>query len=119
MGLSATSVRASARMTGMRELVLLGSTGSIGTQAIDIVRRNPDRFRVVAVGAGAGGENVELLAEQALELSVDVVGVARASVVQDLQLAFYAEAQRRGWATGGFRIPKIVGGPGAQTERAQ
>ena len=101
----------------MRELVLLGSTGSIGTQAIDIVRQNSDRFRVVAIGAGGG--NVELLAAQALELGVDVVGVARASVVQDLQLAFYAEAQRRGYATGGFRIPKIVAGPEAMTELAQ
>ena len=101
----------------MRELVLLGSTGSIGTQAIDIVRRNPDRFRVVAVGAGGG--NVELLAAQALELAVEVVGVARASAVQDVQLAFYAEAQRRGYATGGFRIPKIVAGPDAMTELAQ
>ncbi len=101
----------------MRELVLLGSTGSIGTQAIDVVRRNPDRFRVVAIGAGGG--NVELLAQQALELGVDVVGVARASVVQDLQLAFYAEAQRRGYATGGFRIPKIVAGPDAMTELAE
>ena len=101
----------------MRALVLLGSTGSIGTQAIDIVRRNPDRFRVVALGAGGG--NVGLLAEQALELGVDVVGVARASVVQDLQLAFYAEAQRRGYPTGGFRIPKIVAGPDAMTELAQ
>jgi 1-deoxy-D-xylulose-5-phosphate reductoisomerase len=104
-------------MGDMRELVLLGSTGSIGTQAIDIVRRNPDRFRVVALGAGGG--NVELLAEQALELGVDVVGVARSSVVQDLQLAFYAEAQRRGYATGGFKIPKIVAGPDAMTELAQ
>jgi len=101
----------------MRDLVLLGSTGSIGTQAIDIVRRNPDRFRVVALGAGGG--NVELLAEQALELDVEVVGVARSSVVQDLQLAFYAEAQRRGYATGGFRIPKIVAGPEAMTELAR
>ncbi len=73
-------------MTSPRELVLLGSTGSIGTQAIDIVRRNPQRFRVVGIGAGGG--NIELLAAQALELAVDVVGVARASVVQDLQLAF-------------------------------
>ena len=101
----------------MRELVLLGSTGSIGTQAIDIVRRNPEKFRVVALGAGGG--HVELLAAQALELAVDVVGVARSSVVQDLQLAFYAEAQKRGWATGDFKLPKIVAGPDAMTELAQ
>jgi 1-deoxy-D-xylulose-5-phosphate reductoisomerase len=104
-------------MAGMRELVLLGSTGSIGTQAIDIVRRNPDKFRVVALGAGGG--NIEALAAQALELAVDAVGVARSSVVQDLQLAFYAEAQKRGWATGGFKLPKIVAGPDAMTELAQ
>ncbi len=99
-----------------REIVLLGSTGSIGTQAIDIVRRNPDRFRVVALGAGGG--NVALLAAQALELGVDAVAVARASVSQDLQLAFYAEAQRRGYPSGGFRIPKILTGPDAMAELA-
>jgi 1-deoxy-D-xylulose-5-phosphate reductoisomerase len=99
-----------------REVVLLGSTGSIGTQAVDIVRRNPDRLRVV--GLGAGGGQVDLLAAQALELGVDVVAVARASVVQDLQLAFYAEAQRRGYPTGGFRVPKILAGPDAMTELA-
>ncbi|GIH13647.1 1-deoxy-D-xylulose 5-phosphate reductoisomerase [Rugosimonospora africana] len=104
-------------MSAVREIILLGSTGSIGTQAVDIVRRNPDRFRVV--GLGAGGGNVELLAAQALELGVDVVGVARASAAQDLQLAFYAEAQRRGYSTGGYRIPKIVAGPDAMTELAQ
>jgi 1-deoxy-D-xylulose-5-phosphate reductoisomerase len=100
-----------------REIVLLGSTGSIGTQAIDIARRNPDRFRLVGIGAGGG--NVELLAAQALELSVDVVGVAKASAAQDLQLAFYAEAQRRGYASGGYKIPKILAGPEAMTELAQ
>ncbi|MFU8871213.1 1-deoxy-D-xylulose-5-phosphate reductoisomerase [Micromonospora sp. SL4-19] len=103
-------------MTSPRDLVLLGSTGSIGTQAIDIVRRNPDRFRVVALGAGGG--NVELLAAQALELGVEVVGVAKASAAQDLQLAFYTEASRRGWATGDFKLPKIVAGPDAMTELA-
>jgi 1-deoxy-D-xylulose-5-phosphate reductoisomerase len=99
-----------------RDVVLLGSTGSIGTQAVDIVRRNPDRFRVVGVGAGGG--NVAVLAAQALELGVEVVGVARSSAVQDLQLAFYAEASKRGYATGDFRIPKILAGPNAMTELA-
>lgn len=97
--------------------MLLGSTGSIGTQAIDIVRRNPDRFRVVALGAGGG--NVGLLAEQALELGVEAVGVARASAAQDLQLAFYAEASRRGWARGEVKLPKIIAGPDAMSELAQ
>ena len=100
-----------------RDVVLLGSTGSIGTQAVDIVRRNPDRFRLV--GLGAGGGNVALLAEQALELGVEVVGVAKASAAQDLQLAFYAEASRRGFASGGFRIPKILAGPTAMAELAE
>jgi 1-deoxy-D-xylulose-5-phosphate reductoisomerase len=104
-------------MTVMRELVLLGSTGSIGTQAIDIVRRNPGQFRVV--GLGAGGGNVEVLAEQALELAVEVVGVARSTAVQDLQLAFYAQAQKHGYATGHFKIPKIIAGPEAMTELAR
>ncbi|MER7456127.1 1-deoxy-D-xylulose-5-phosphate reductoisomerase [Micromonospora sp. NPDC126480] len=104
-------------MTSPRDLVLLGSTGSIGTQAIDIVRRNPDRFRVAALGAGGG--NVELLAAQALELGVEAVGVAKASAAQDLQLAFYAQASRRGWASGDFKLPKIIAGPDAMTELAQ
>jgi 1-deoxy-D-xylulose-5-phosphate reductoisomerase len=55
-------------------VVILGSTGSIGTQALDIVRRNPDRFRVVALTAGGG--QPELLARQAAEFGVPVVAVA-------------------------------------------
>jgi 1-deoxy-D-xylulose-5-phosphate reductoisomerase len=100
-----------------RAIVLLGSTGSVGVQAVEIVRRDPQRFRVVAIGA-AGGD-VAALAAQALELGVDAVGVAKASAAQDLQLAFYAEASRRGYAQGEFRIPKILAGPQAMTELAQ
>ncbi|HEX6075061.1 MAG TPA: 1-deoxy-D-xylulose-5-phosphate reductoisomerase [Micromonosporaceae bacterium] len=96
--------------------MLLGSTGSIGTQAIDVVRRNPGRFRIVALAGG--GRNVELLARQALELGVDAVAVARASVAQDLQLAFYAAAQRHGYPGGGYRVPKILTGPDAAAELA-
>jgi 1-deoxy-D-xylulose-5-phosphate reductoisomerase len=55
-------------------VVILGSTGSIGTQALDIVRRNPGRFRVV--GLAAGGGHPELLARQAAEFGVPVVAVA-------------------------------------------
>jgi 1-deoxy-D-xylulose-5-phosphate reductoisomerase len=100
----------------MREIVLLGSTGSIGTQAIDVVRRNPDRFRIVALAGG--GRNVDLLAQQALELGVEAVAVARASVAQDLQLAFYAAAQRHGYPSGGYRVPKILTGPDAAADLA-
>jgi len=99
-----------------REVVLLGSTGSIGTQALDVVRRNPDRLRVV--GLAAGGERVDLLAAQALELGVEVVAVARAGAAQDLQLAFYAHAQARGYSAGQFRLPKVLAGPDAATEVA-
>ncbi|MCI0685644.1 MAG: 1-deoxy-D-xylulose-5-phosphate reductoisomerase [Sporichthyaceae bacterium] len=100
----------------MRDVVILGSTGSIGTQAIDVVRRNPDRFRVV--GLGAGGGSIELLAEQAIELRPEVIAVARATAVSDLQLALYAQAQRRGFARGDYAVPKIITGPDASTELA-
>ncbi len=46
-------------MDDVKRLSLLGSTGSIGTQTLDVVRKHPDRFRVVALAAGS---NAELLA---------------------------------------------------------
>jgi 1-deoxy-D-xylulose-5-phosphate reductoisomerase len=61
---------------------------------------------------------VEELARQALELGVEVVAVARASAASDLQLAFYAEAQRRGFSTGQYAVPKILAGPDAATQLA-
>jgi 1-deoxy-D-xylulose-5-phosphate reductoisomerase len=62
-------------MTAPRDIVILGSTGSIGTQALDIVRRNPDRFRVV--GLAAGGSNPGLLADQVAEFKPAAVAVSR------------------------------------------
>ena len=97
-----------------RSLILLGSTGSIGTQALDVVRRNPARFRVA--GIAAGGADPAAVAAQALEFDVEAVAVARGSVAQDLQLACYAEAQRRGYSRGEYRIPRILVGPQAATE---
>lgn len=57
-----------------RTVTLLGSTGSIGTQAVDVVLRHPDRFRVV--GLSAGGADPRLLADQVLTLGVEAVAVA-------------------------------------------
>ncbi|MBX3194439.1 MAG: 1-deoxy-D-xylulose-5-phosphate reductoisomerase [Microbacteriaceae bacterium] len=51
----------------MRRVVILGSTGSIGTQAIDVIRANPDRFEVVGLAAGTDAEG---LAAQARQLGV-------------------------------------------------
>ena len=51
----------------MRRILLLGSTGSIGAQALDVIRANPDRFEVVGLVAGT---NARGLAEQAAEFGV-------------------------------------------------
>jgi 1-deoxy-D-xylulose-5-phosphate reductoisomerase len=90
-------VRNNARVTDAaaarpRRIVLLGSTGSIGTQAIDIVRRNPDRFEVVGLSAGS---NLALVAEQAVALRVPAVAAASGSVA-DLEAAVRAAADRSG-----------------------
>ncbi len=100
-------------MTTQRTLALLGSTGSIGTQAIDVVRAHPDRFRVR--GICAHGSDVALLAEQAVELGVEVVGVARAEAVAELKEAIDHRASQKG-----FRgpAPQILGGEEAAAEVA-
>jgi 1-deoxy-D-xylulose-5-phosphate reductoisomerase len=99
-----------------RQVVVLGSTGSVGTQALDIVRANPERFRVV--GLAAGGGRPDLLAAQALEFGVEAVAVARAGALEDVQLALFAAAQRADFSRGEFALPKILGGPDAATEVA-
>jgi 1-deoxy-D-xylulose-5-phosphate reductoisomerase len=95
-----------------RDVVLLGSTGSIGTQAADIIRRNPGRFRVV--GLAAGGGNPALLASQALEFGPEVVAVASGDRVAELRRALHAGAA----AHGARQLPEILGGPDAVAEAA-
>jgi 1-deoxy-D-xylulose-5-phosphate reductoisomerase len=58
-----------------RQLVILGSTGSIGVQALEIVEANPTLFTVVAITAA--GSNPDLLIEQAKKFKVQVVGVTK------------------------------------------
>jgi 1-deoxy-D-xylulose-5-phosphate reductoisomerase len=99
-----------------REVTVLGSTGSIGRQAIAVAQQNPERLRIT--GLAAGGADVALLADQALALGVRTVAVARATAAQDLQLAFYAAASTRGWAKGEYALPEILAGPRAAEELA-
>jgi 1-deoxy-D-xylulose-5-phosphate reductoisomerase len=97
-----------------RSVLLLGSTGSIGVQALDVIHRNPQRFRVV--GLAAGGADPQALAVQVLRSGAAAVAVARPRAVQDLQLALFAEAQRRGYDWGDYRMPRILAGPDAVAE---
>ena len=65
-----------------RELVILGSTGSIGVQALEIVDANPSLFTVTAITAA--GSNPDVLIEQAKRFKVKIVGVAKnAQAIRD------------------------------------
>ena len=94
----------------MRDITLLGSTGSIGTQAIDVVTRAPERFRVTAIAAG--GSDVGLLAEQAAQLRVRTVGISRESSADELRERITAI-----WPSE-EPTPSVVAGPGATAELA-
>jgi len=66
----------------MKMISLLGSTGSIGVNALDVVRRNPDRFAVAAMTAGS---NVELFAQQVKEFKPSLISVFNSSKLEELK----------------------------------
>ena len=66
----------------MKKISLLGSTGSIGTQCLDIIRDNKDKYQVVALACGS---NVDLLSEQIEEFSPVLAAVADEKAAQELQ----------------------------------
>lgn len=67
-------------MSEQRTVSILGSTGSIGTQALDVVRANPDRFRVVSLTAG--GSNPGLFEQQVDEFGPEYAGLGEAASVE-------------------------------------
>ena len=95
----------------MRTIVLLGSTGSIGTQTLDVISTRRDQFRVVALAASGG--NLELLAAQIVEFEPEVVALAKPSAARELQRLLYVEGDQRGWNEGEYRLPKLLLGPDA------
>ena len=66
-------------------VVILGSTGSIGTQGLDVISRHLDRFTVT--GLAAGGAHVELLAQQAAKFHVPTVAIFYKEAVPALREA--------------------------------
>ncbi len=92
-----------------RRVVILGSTGSIGTQALDVARRNPGRFRIV--GLSASGANAGLLADQAREFAVEAVAVSAPEAAADVLAALSAHGRRD--------VPELLTGPDASTRLAR
>jgi len=92
---------------GPRRVVLLGSTGSIGTQALDVLARHPEAFEVVGLAAG-GGDPV-LLATQAVASGARTVAVADERAVHAVRAALDAA---------GAGAVEVLAGPDATTELA-
>ena len=86
-----------------RQIALLGSTGSIGTQALDVVRDNTDRFEIYALVAR---QNVALLAQQAREFRPEVVVIADEQHYAPLKEAL-ADLPMKVWA-GADAIADVV-----------
>ncbi|MGH3269449.1 MAG: 1-deoxy-D-xylulose-5-phosphate reductoisomerase [Trebonia sp.] len=100
-----------------RDVVILGSTGSIGTQALDIARRNPARFRVAALAAGGG--NPGLLASQAHEFGVAAVAVADPSAASAVESALKEQFSVTSPAgSPAPRLPEVLAGPDAVCQLA-
>ncbi|HBR00277.1 MULTISPECIES: 1-deoxy-D-xylulose-5-phosphate reductoisomerase [unclassified Roseofilum] len=68
----------------MKAITLLGSTGSIGTQTLDIVAEHPDRFRIVGLAAG---NNITLLAQQIKQFRPEIVAIHNPDKLPELKAA--------------------------------
>jgi 1-deoxy-D-xylulose-5-phosphate reductoisomerase len=87
-------------------LTLLGSTGSIGTSTLDVVRRWPERFGIHALVAG---RNVRLLADQIAEFAPKMVVVADEKALTELRAILRSN---------GTKVPQLASGPQARVEAA-
>lgn len=96
-----------------RTVVLLGSTGSIGTQAVDVITRNPERFHVT--GISAGGSDPVALARQAVALGAQTVAVAD----PDAAGTVFAEVVRASAEAGLRQVGvEVLTGPDAASQLA-
>jgi len=94
-----------------RTVALLGSTGSIGTQALDVIGRNPDLFEVTALAAG--GNDPAAIAAQAAATRPAIVAVANAAAVDDVRAALGAAGVHGVDVTGGAQAVVDAAASGA------
>ncbi|KAK4843723.1 hypothetical protein QYF36_011823 [Acer negundo] len=97
---------------GPKPISIVGSTGSIGTQTLDIVAENPDKFRVVALAAGS---NVTLLADQVKRFKPQLVSVRDESLVGELKEALADIEQKPEIIPGEQGIIEVARHPDAVT----
>lgn len=89
----------------VRQVVLLGATGSIGTQTLDVVSRNRDRFTIRALSAA--GSRIELLGQQVREFAPELVALPSSEAADALRAVL------------GRDCPRLLVGPDASTELAE
>lgn len=94
-------------------VIVLGSTGSIGTQGLDVIARHPDRFTVT--GLAAGGSHVDLLAQQAAKFHVPQVAIADESKVGALREALDQAGASNTAIHAGHQAVVALAGCGADT----
>lgn len=98
-----------------RRVIICGSTGSIGTQALSICAQWPDDFQIV--GLCAGGQQPELLAQQIVEFRVPAVAVSDVSMMSAVEAAVGAQMRQRGLDSEALNVT-ITGGTDAVADLA-
>ena len=80
----------------LKNIAILGSTGSIGTQALEVIRQNPDRFRAFVLTANS---NAPLLIKQALDFNPEYVVIAERSKLEEVRNALKSTEIKVLWGT--------------------
>lgn len=105
----------------MKRVALLGSTGSIGSNVLEVVRQFPDKFKVVSIAAG---KNVELLAKQCIEFSPEIISISEEQYISRLKALLPSELaakivhgvegnrQVAAWENADIAVSAIVGAAG-------
>src|ERR1041385_8134744 len=96
-------------------VAILGSTGSVGENTLDVIARHPDRFRVVALGAN---RNVAKLAEQCVKFSVPSAALADAKAATELAALLRARGAPTRVSSGPDALVEIASLPEVATVMA-